>query len=49
LLAAPRTKIKTQNSASGLVLELPPEAPDKIASVIELRVKGELKFAEAAK
>ncbi len=49
LLAAPHTKIKTQNSADGLVLELPTEAPDKMASVIELRVKGELKFAEAAK
>jgi alpha-L-fucosidase len=47
LLAAPRTKIKTQNGPDGLVLELPSEAPDKIASVIELRVKGELKFPEA--
>jgi len=49
LLAAPRTKIKTQNGAGGLVLELPSETPDKIASVIELRVKGGLKIPEAAK
>ena len=47
LLAAPRVKIAPLNGPDGLVLELPKESPDKVASVIELRVKGELQFVEA--
>lgn len=49
LLATPRAKINMLNGPDGLVLQLPPEAPDKSASVLELRVRGELTLLEGAK
>ena len=45
LLTAPGEKLKFDATDSGLVLDLPPNAPDKIASVIVLEPTGELQFA----
>jgi len=40
LLAAPDTPLKTGRDANGVVLELPAQAPDAVASVIALDVSG---------
>jgi alpha-L-fucosidase 2 len=45
LLTAPGTKLKTDAAPDGLVIHVPPVAPDKIASVVVLEPKGKLRFA----
>lgn len=39
-LRATGSKLKTETGADGLVIIVPPQAPDKIASVIKVEVKG---------
>jgi alpha-L-fucosidase len=41
-LLAGGTKLKTKKTANGIVVELPSKAPDAIASVIKLKVKGKV-------
>jgi alpha-L-fucosidase len=40
LLAQPGSKLKCVTQADGLVIELPPQAPDAMASVVALQVNG---------
>jgi alpha-L-fucosidase len=40
LMADPRHKLKCETDADGLVIELPPTAPDKIASVVVLHLSS---------
>jgi hypothetical protein len=40
LLADPRHKLKCETGADGLIIQLPPTAPDKIASVIVLHLSS---------
>ena len=44
LLAGSRTKLKCAAGPDGLIIEVPSDAPDKIATVIVLEPKGELQF-----
>ena len=45
LLAGSRAKLKCAAGPEGLTIQLPPDAPDKIVTVIVLAPKGELQFA----
>jgi len=47
LLAEPSAKLKTAREGDSVIVELPPEAPDEIASVVELVLDGEPDVADS--